>query len=327
MTTWRGISTICWGSSGTKACHSSSRSQRRSCRGWRFRTACRTGSVFSRPKRKIHRVHDKLAFSALAGELGLAVPETAEAADPAADEIARAGRHVVKPALSCSGIGVEIREAGSLGTTQPGDIVQAFVPGAHLGTFAIAHRGEVLVNVTYRGTVFSGTVAVAFERVDDAPDIDAWVAAFAEKTWDGFLSFDFIRDDAGVARAIECNPRVTSGVHFVTPEGLAAAILAPDTNPDVPLTNHTRCQQFWPVLTEVQGAAFSGIGPGSLFRRYAKELVGGKDVTWSPGDPLPLLTMPLTSYPILRRTIFHGESFGEASTRDIALFSEPSPAP
>ncbi len=284
--------------------------------------------LFCPEPEEIHRVHDKLAFSRLAREFGLPVPDTADASEEAAGKIAQGGRFVVKPALSCSGIGVEIRDAGALEEVRPGDIVQAFLPGEHLSTFAIAHNGRVLFNVTYRGTIFSGTVAVAFQRVDDATDVDEWVAAFAEKArWNGFLSFDFIRDEAGRALAIECNPRVTSGVHFVSAAGLASAILSPEDCDDVQFKDATELQQFWPCLTEVQGSAFSGVGPGSTFRRYAQVLTQAKDVTWMANDPLPLLTMPLTSYPILRRTIFNGESFGEASTRDIALFSERAPAP
>jgi hypothetical protein len=297
--------------------------------GLEARLARRTGSpvrLYAPPAADVHRAHDKLAFARLAACLGLAVPDTAPIDDPDALHIARSGRHVVKPALSCSGIGVRLRDIADTEDWRPGDIVQRFLPGEHLSTFAVTVEGTVLRNVVYRGRVFSGTVAVAFERVDDATDVDTWVDRFVAATgWSGFVSFDFIRDTDGSACAVECNPRVTSGVHFLAPEGLAAAIAAPETRPHVGVSNRTRYQQFWPCLTETQASMLRGVGAGSEFRRNLRHLTGSRDVTWATDDPLPLLTMPFTSWTILRRTIFAGETFGEASTRDIALFSGDGP--
>ena len=42
-------------------------------------------------------------------------------------------------------------------------------------------------------------------------------------------------------------------------------------------------------------------------------------------DPLPLLSMPLTSYQILGKTILRGQSTGEAATEDIGWFAPPAP--
>ena len=40
---------------------------------------------------------------------------------------------------------------------------------------------------------------------------------------------------------------------------------------------------------------------------------------------LPLLSMPLTSYQILGKTILRGQSTGEAATEDIGWFAPPAP--
>ena len=44
-------------------------------------------------------------------------------------------------------------------------LVQRFVAGAEFSTCTLAHQGRVLGTSVYRGAQFSGSVAVAFERV------------------------------------------------------------------------------------------------------------------------------------------------------------------
>jgi hypothetical protein len=161
-----------------------------------------------------------------------------------------------------------------------------------------------------------GTVAVAFERIDE-PAVEAWVEAFVRRAgWSGSISFDFVLDATGRPFAIECNPRMTSGVHFVEPNDLATAIADPAAMPRARLREGRLYQQFFPCLTETQGSLIRR-GP---FRRNLGYLMRSRDVTWSARDPLPLLTMPLTSWQILHKTIFHGQSMGEAATQDIGWF-------
>eukprot|EP01035_Chromulina_nebulosa_P057450 gene57450-78705_t len=149
--------------------------------------------------------------------------------------------------------------------------------------------GEVLVNVIYQGAVMTGSVAVAFKRVD-LPAIQEWVATFVKReNHTGFISFDFFVDEAGKAWAIECNPRVTSGVHFIETEDLAPAILEPGVKP-IRLKQTTLMQQFYPTLTEVQAAMFKG----PQFWERLKVLRTAQDVTWDARDPMPFITMPIT---------------------------------
>ena len=56
--------------------------------------------------------------------------------------------------------------------------------------------------------------------------------------------------------AFECNPRMTSGVHFVHPDDLAPAIADPATMPAVRLREQRQLQQFFPCLTATQGSLF-----------------------------------------------------------------------
>lgn len=261
-------------------------------------------------------LHDKATFIALAASHGLAVPETADLGSEAAVELAATQDYVIKPVYSCSGRGVSLHKAGTplpVGTSEKA-IVQVQLSGGQYSTFAIAHAGKVIINIIYQGTIMSGSVAVAFERVSQ-PAIDTWVTDFVAATGhSGFISFDFFVSDAGIARAIECNPRVTSGVHFIETSGLAQAILEPETavltlKPDRPL------MQFYSTLTEVQGSMFK-----TGFLAKAKAMLTAQDVTWQASDPMPLLALPIVAFPMIIQCIKTQKTFGEVFTDDIVWF-------
>lgn len=277
-------------------------------------------NVYAPPIEKLLALHDKARFAALAASLGLAVPRTAVLGSADAKTLAETSDYVVKPTLSCSGRGVVFGRAGTTpcpGSADAHQIVQQQIRGPHFSTFSIAHGGRVSVTVIYRGLVMSGTVAVAFERVEHAA-IAAWVDAFVERTGHtGFISFDFIVDSDGLPQAIECNPRVTSGVHFIETQDLAASTLDPAAPP--PRLRATReMQQFYPTLTETQGSVFQP----ARFGPNLATLIRAKDVSWSAADPWPFVTMPLTSLQIIVSAIREGRSFGEVSTRDISWFED-----
>jgi predicted ATP-grasp superfamily ATP-dependent carboligase len=262
-------------------------------------------------------LHDKARFIELAARFGLPVPETAVLGTEEAERLAARADYVIKPIFSCSGRGVSLHRAGEplpAPFASERSLVQQQLGGEPFSTFAIAQAGEVTINVIYRGTIFSGSVAVAFERVEQAA-ITKWVSDFVRATGhSGFISFDFFVDEHGVARAIECNPRVTSGVHFVETMDLAPAILGILHAP-IRLKPYTRMMQFYPTLTEVQGSMF-----GPKFGPNVRHMLSSRDVTWSRSDPMPFATMPITAFTIIAKSISQQQSLGEVSTADIAWF-------
>jgi hypothetical protein len=263
---------------------------------------------------QILALHGKRSFNALAASHGLSVPETVRL-DQASALLER-GRIVIKPEFSCSGRGVRFLAPGEtlpVETARP-MLAQRFLAGEHVSSFSIAHEGQILATALYRAAVTSGTVAVAFERVTDRPDTEAWIRRFAQATGhSGFLSFDFITEPGGEPMAIECNPRVTSGVHFLEPADLARAIVAPGESA-ISFRPQTRLQQFYPCLTETQASLFKR---RDRLRRNFTVLRSTRDVAWDRADPLPFLLMPATAIAIMRLTFGQGLSFAEAATADI----------
>lgn len=273
--------------------------------------------LYAPPRAALIELHDKLMFARKMRALGLPVPETYPADSDAGETLAADRAYVLKPANSCAGLGVSMHAAGTPLPERGARrdlVVQERLDGRLLSSFSMLRAGRVLVTSVYRGVVMSGTVAVCFERLAEHASIADFVASFARKTgYSGFASFDFVEDDAGRVQAIECNPRVTSGIHFLEAEDVARAIAEPDASGPVRFRPQTLMQQFYPCLIEWQVAMFNGRERGRKWRAMRE----ARDVTWDPRDPLVFPTMTFTSYPILVPAVFKGKSMGETATEDI----------
>jgi predicted ATP-grasp superfamily ATP-dependent carboligase len=276
--------------------------------------------LFGADHATLARLHDKLAFARLATELGLPMPETHPAGSPAALALSRRANYIEKPRHSCSGIGLRQAAAGEPLQGASGEVlVQEFLEGEVLSSLSLVEQGREIATVVYRGTVFAGTVAVCFERVDAAPAVRHWISSFLEGCpCSGLLGFDFIVDTQGEARALECNPRATSGVHFFDAASLGRALLAPAEAEGVAFAEGQRFQWAYSTLTEAY-AAF--LRPREFTRRMG-QLFSARDVVWESGDPLPFLLMTPLSWEILWPAMSSSLTLGEATQRDIAWFGE-----
>lgn len=270
-------------------------------------------------------LHNKLSFIDRCREYGVSAPETFDFDDPRATALAASGDYIVKPVFSCSGRGVVFQQRGEAlpgyATAEP-MIVQTWVKGNVLSTFSVAHEGAALTTVVYRGAVMSGTVAVCFERVTAADRqhqaVIDWVNQFVRRAnFSGFISFDLVIDSEGKAHGIECNPRATSGLHFVDPLDLATAVVNPQNSMTLRFRDETLMQQFYPCLTELQKSMFSG----GMFLRNLRQFLRARDVTWDWRDPLPFLTMPFTASQIIWKSIRAGVTMGEVATLDVGWYS------
>lgn len=273
-------------------------------------------AVFATTADNLLELHDKLAFNRKATEFGLPVPDTWGVDE----DVARppAGLPVVvKPRLSCSGRDVRYVVADSSLQVDPGYIVQEKLGGSQLSTFAIARAGRVLASVVYRARVVSGSVAVCFERVEGEADVEDWVATFIDRSGHtGFIAFDFIRDADGVPKAIECNPRATSGIHFMNTDALASLVSmsAAETSSDTRLYRRSsRLVESYSCFTEVFRAVPDWRAAGRIFG----ELRRARDISWSPADPWPFLLMTINTWPIIRRALSARKTFAEVAVADL----------
>ncbi len=278
-----------------------------------------TVTIFTPPPGTLLPLYDKYDFTRLCAAYGVRTPETYRLGTPEAAGLAAREKVVVKPIHSCGGRGVRILPAGSaLAEDGAPCVVQRFVEGEIYSSCAIAHEGRMVGNIVYRGRMFQGSVAILFERVEEAR-ISDWITRFvAASGHTGFISFDLILDAGGAVWGIECNPRTTSGLHFFDNRSIAGAVL--EGLPAMPRAE-TRLQQFYSVLTVLSGVMFRR-GYFSVMR----QLLGTRDVTWSWRDPMPALSMIWTTWPIIRLAMEKGVPFSEVATLDIGWFEGETPS-
>lgn len=271
-------------------------------------------------------LHDKYLFSQFALSLGLPVPLTALADEYAASEAtgdsdaccALPGQpYVIKPRLSCAGVGVRFGMAGdALSASEISDrnIVQQQMTGSSCSSFTIAVEGKVTVSVCYRSLLESGAVSVCFEEIAVSASIAQFIDTVVEAlSYTGMISFDFIQDDVGVWRAIECNPRATSGVHFLQPVDIINAVFNPDVN--VVRTISGRRQEFWSCLMQVEGSLFKG----RIDRRGWRNLFSSRDITWRWLDAKPFLLMSFVLAPQLFKAIRTGTPVSQVLMSGVGL--------
>ncbi|WP_420333147.1 ATP-grasp domain-containing protein [Roseibium sp.] len=266
----------------------------------------------------LQALHDKYTFTQTAENAGLKVPETYLASDAQASRFAASGDTVLKPRLGCSGQELRMLSPDSLPKQPLGSaetIIQKRIFGREVSTLSLCRNGKVLAHVTYEGNVFAGTVAVCFRRVSDLPQVKEWVADFARSGgYSYFLAFDFIVDEAGTPWPLECNPRLTSGIHFLDPHGIANAITNFEEATEVGLKPGERFQEGHTTLLQVYGNV---LRPQKALR-HLRAMLGARDVLWSLADPAPFPLMTPYSWAVLKQVMFRGRTFGEAATRDIA---------
>jgi predicted ATP-grasp superfamily ATP-dependent carboligase len=266
--------------------------------------------VFCTTRARVLALHDKLSFATLASEAGLGVPATARA-----DRGSGIVEHdfILKPRFSCSGRGVRRLVGGADYAAGTGDLVQAFIDGRTVSVFAIARGGVTLARVAYSASLLDGSVAIAFEREEAEHACIGWADAFIDAVGHtGFIAFDFVVDAAGDAYAVECNPRATSGLHFLTPDAVAAAVSGSGI-PQQTLRSEIRFCESWSCFTRLLGS----FGKVDAFRSVQRTLSSHRDVSFAAADPWPCLLMPINSRRLLWRAATTGQRFASAAVSDI----------
>lgn len=267
--------------------------------------------LFATDQAVLRQVHDKYRFANLASSLGLRVPRSWTAQE--FDTGIELDRVVIKPRHSCSGRGVRISTPANAVELSPGDTVQEYIDGDEVSGFGIARNGQLFAPIVYRGTVFSGSVAVCFERLDGGHATEKWMQDFVAATgYTGFIAFDFIVDAESQCWAIECNPRATSGIHFVNANALASLVIEREISD--PYREEGLLTESWSCYTAALGKLFT---PHQSARRALAQLIEARDVSWSRDDPWPFLLMPVNTAPIISAAIRQRSSFAAVAVRDL----------
>ncbi len=273
-----------------------------------------TVEIFSTGQATLLELHDKYRFAKRAAALGLGAPQSFLPED--ANSIADTMPLIAKPRHACSGRGVRRLRSGSrpaLDELSPGDLIQQRIDGSEVSSFAICRSGRILALVVYEARILSGSVAVCFRSIATPPAVKRWVERFAEAVaYTGFLAFDFIIDSKERAFAIECNPRATSGIHFI-PAGVLSGLITQETREPAAFEHGNTLSESWSCLTVLLGKVLEP----AAFRSLFTELRRARDVSFSRRDPWPFLLMPVNTAPILWRSIRRRSTFAEVAVSDL----------
>jgi len=182
-------------------------------------------------------LHDKARFNALAHALGIAAPATivAHSRDELVAALAVWPRYLARPAYSRGGLEVVTNVGPLAGALAAADveptplrpwIVQEFIDGIDVCSFAVAQHGRLMLHCTYvHPRQIENAGGIVFESVIDADALACAERVVAATGYHGQLGFDFRRDSRGLV-VLECNTRPTAGVHLVDDDALVGAVLA-----------------------------------------------------------------------------------------------------
>ncbi|MCC6192691.1 MAG: hypothetical protein IT318_27020 [Anaerolineales bacterium] len=275
--------------------------------------------VLCAPLEVLHALHHKGRFATLAAHYGLAAPETrllASAADLRA-ALARPGAWVLKPAYSRFAARALLppHAARALARVQPTPgapwVAQRYVRGRALCTYSVAHAGRLAAHAAYPVTWSAGQGAAIYFEAEAHSAARAWVEAFvAQANFSGQIAFDFIEDAQARLWALECNPRLTSGVHLLAAHpGFAAALWAVGAQVVTPPAGPPRM---------LAGALWLyGLRSRHGLRAWLRALRAGKDVISAPGDRAAALRQWLALAEFGLRAARLGVSALAAATADI----------
>jgi predicted ATP-grasp superfamily ATP-dependent carboligase len=246
------------------------------------------------------KAHDKYAFTELCRDLGLSVPETYKISSKdiaAAGQFGRGG-FVLKPVFSRGGSQTRYYDDSSSHCFDLDHdreyIAQQWIRGQHFCSFGIAHKGQLSLSVVYEPALTLGHVAISFRGVHH-PEINSWVKTFCSETnYEGFVSFDFIQDSSGKLYAIECNPRMTSGVHVCDPAAFNRALIY-----RLKASDPLAVQQY-AVKVGLVDRMLQNLRNASEFDKTLKQFLKTRDVMMSFGDPLPALAQFYCYFMIMR---------------------------
>ena len=290
--------------------------------------------LFAPPHDALLRLHSKWRFAEWMSSIGLEVPNTEQivSRDKLAEHVTSHGKtHVYKPEWSRFGVKVRVGPesadwvAGERCDERYAWLAQERIIGEQWCTYSWLIEGQLTAHACYPMAFSKGTQASLVFSHQDHPLIEAWVKRFGELTQlTGQIAFDFIvREDK--VFAIECNPRLTSGMHTLYRAELTQRLpLSPQRSSALPASftapiyGKTESQALKAALLIYAPIEAKTSGLGAWWRA----MFLSQDVLLRWSDPLPGLLWPLGYLYFVWIAWREGLSAVAASTFDIEWNSE-----
>ena len=246
--------------------------------------------IFTLNHELMKKLHNKFEFTMLAQSFGLRTPKTKLMTERVVEPSFLDAGYVIKAVYTRSGQDVYIQDPGAdipkdVDMEKRQYILQERIYGEHVCTFSVVQQGKLVSTVMYRPKMTLGTVSICFEKIEN-PEAMKWIETFVEKSgYHGFVSFDFIVGEDKQVFALECNPRITSGIHLMNASTLEKSITNKAPIVEEPKFLGRQAMVGLGMLTRIPDMMSSP----KKFRTLMGELLLSKDVIFDIKDPLPVV--------------------------------------
>lgn len=263
-------------------------------------------------------LHSKWRFPQRAAALGLPVPET-RLLESAADLRAELDRPVaLKPEFSRFATATVLRPDPAAPppaiapTPERRWVAQTLLQGRELCSYGLAREGRLLAHVVYPAGFRVGAGSCVYFEPVEQPEITSWVERFVAGTgFSGQIAFDFVETPQGTL-PLECNPRLTSGVHLFAEGGGFVEALWGEGDGAAPAASPRMLAGAMLLFCLPKVRSWRSLGAWVAAWRRAR------DVVYDARDPLTALTQLVGLAELGWRAWRHGVDLLTASTLDIA---------
>jgi hypothetical protein len=244
------------------------------------------------PLEELLPLHHKLQFTQLVTALGTTIQ--APASWPASSAPTQE-RLVWKPCFSRFAAQTRFQDPPP---ETAGWMAQQFVAGNEFCSWAICQDGAVRVLTMYENTAQAGRGAGCAFKPYWSPEAAEFVRILAlARQFTGALAFDFMRSLDGNIFVLECNPRMTSGIHLLADHVDFGSLLE-------------RPLPFPPAMREAQLAL-------PVLLTKPRQVGASPDVIFHPEDQAPFWTQFLCAGEFALRAWRTRSSLLAATTKDI----------
>lgn len=179
--------------------------------------------LFCEPIDTLNTLHNKWTFINYLKKENKNVPKTYLLTSKKQAEIEKKNfdSFVLKPVYSRFSSHVHIIHDRQIPAISPSHshpwVMQEWIEGTQYCAYAICQKGTVYAFSLYETIFSAGIGATIHFQHHENTSIEQWVHTFVQNLeFTGQIAFDFIVKENGEIYPIECNPRLTSGIHLFT---------------------------------------------------------------------------------------------------------------
>jgi predicted ATP-grasp superfamily ATP-dependent carboligase len=291
--------------------------------------------VFTEPLSILEQLHHKGSFIRLVEAFGLNAPITrvaesrGELLDLARDKELFPDGVVLKPVYSRFASKVVAIPPGSRNVEKYAGqveqisemypwVVQSYLPGRQLCTYSVVHQGHIAAHTSYWTKYAAGRGAsIHFEHVVERETFRFVETLVKALGFTGQIAFDFKEDREGRLLPLECNPRMTSGIHLLAnTRGIDRVFVSQGTlSKECTLYPTSREPSMLGAAMLVSG--WRGSRSLREWKEWAMDWARGRDVLFDWNDPMPAFEQLRVLGRLAMERLRTGVSLMELTTSDI----------